>query len=125
MQTHPGQPPSESKMLDLGSWKYGACTTDITRGNTSYFLNPKSYFHHASVAQCIEHRASNAKVAGEIPAGSTTSFPWNVNRTSEPGLTANEFVVHTRDEEHALRVPPISAMPVNAKSRAPGPSNQS
>ncbi len=29
---------------------------------------------HAPVAQCIERRASNAEVAGEIPAGSTT-FP--------------------------------------------------
>ncbi len=35
------------------------------------------------------------------------TFPRNVNRTSEPGLTANEFVVRKRDEEHALRVPPL------------------
>jgi hypothetical protein len=30
---------------------------------------------HAPVAQCIEHRASNAEVAGESPAGSAISTP--------------------------------------------------
>lgn len=98
------------------------------------------HFNNARVAQCIEHRASNAEVAGEIPAASTTHFsrrsptaeaptsnlglcecncgsgryavcaprlevalprwafspwaPWNVNRTSEPGLFAKEIVAH-------------------------------
>ena len=33
---------------------------------------PAHHFLKAPVAQCIEHRASNAEVAGEIPAGSTT-----------------------------------------------------
>ena len=40
------------------------------RGRTA----PAHHFNDASVAQCIEHRASNAEVAGEIPAGSTTHF---------------------------------------------------
>ena len=40
------------------------------RGRTA----PAHHFINAPVAQCIEHRASNAEVAGEIPAGSTTHF---------------------------------------------------
>ena len=40
------------------------------RGRTA----PAHHFNNAPVAQCIEHRASNAEVAGEIPAGSTTHF---------------------------------------------------
>ena len=70
----------------------------------------------APVAQLSEHRASNAEVAGGIPAGSTTIFSacsptsrgvplrterlqvrllpcgpiWNAYWTSEPGLGANE-----------------------------------
>ena len=37
---------------------------------------PAHHFNNAPVAQCIERRASNAEVAGEIPAGSTTHlFP--------------------------------------------------
>ena len=40
------------------------------RGRTA----PAHHFHNAPVAQCIERRASNAEVAGEIPAGSTTHF---------------------------------------------------
>ena len=77
---------------------------------------------HAPVAQCIEHRASNAEVAGESPAGSAIPFPGvaqkqrhrfqkpdsasanlaagtslrNVNRTSAPGLCAKEIVPPTR-----------------------------
>jgi hypothetical protein len=49
--------------------------------------------HHykAPVAQCIEHRASNAEVVGESPSGSATSSR-NANRTSVPGLVANKIV---------------------------------
>lgn len=49
--------------------------------------------HHfkAPVAQCIEHRASNAEAGGESPSGSATSS-WNANRTSVPGLVANKIV---------------------------------
>ena len=39
-------------------------------------VHPRQPLLHAPVAQRIEHRASNAEVAGEIPAGSTTQdFP--------------------------------------------------
>ncbi len=40
------------------------------RGRTA----PAHHFHNARVAQCPEHRASNAEAAGEIPAASTTHF---------------------------------------------------
>ena len=82
---------------------------------------PGAPFIHAPVAQCIEHRASNAEVAGETPAGSTISkhqiipgvaqlaeapssnldqcecksrrgYQRNVNRTSAPGFSAKEIV---------------------------------
>lgn len=46
---------------------------------------------YASVAQPTEHRASNAEVEGASPSGNTISSR-NVNRTSEPGLGANEIV---------------------------------
>ena len=46
---------------------------------------------HAPVAKCIERRASNAEVEGGNPSGSAISSR-NVNRTSEPGLGANEIV---------------------------------
>jgi hypothetical protein len=56
------------------------------RGRTA----PAHHFNNAPVAQCIEHRASNAEVAGEIPAGSTI-LERNVNRTSVPGFSAKEI----------------------------------
>ena len=61
---------------------------------------------NAPVAQSIEHRASNAEAGGESPSGSANST-WIVNRTSVPGLVANEIVLHLRDEEHVLYVPPF------------------
>ena len=73
--------------------------------------------HHfnAPVAQCIEHRASNAEAGGESPPGSATSS-WNVNRTSVPGLVANEIVpplCGMRSMSSAFR---HFSMPTNAKS---------
>ncbi len=66
--------------------------------------------HHfnAPVAQSIERRASNAEAGGESPSGSAISTR-SVNRTSVPGLVANEIVLHLRDEEHVLSVPPFSS----------------
>jgi hypothetical protein len=54
--------------------------------------------HHfnAPVAQCTERRASNAEVGGESPSGSAPFQTRNVNRTSEPGLGANEIVPPSR-----------------------------
>ena len=73
--------------------------------------------HHfnAPVAQCIEHRASNAEVGGESPPGSATSSR-NVNRTSVPGLVANKIVPPScgmRSMSSAFRQ---LSMPMNAKS---------
>ena len=44
---------------------------------------------NAPVAQCIERRASNAEVAGEIPAGSTT-FPRLAQSEEAPALEAGQ-----------------------------------
>ena len=46
---------------------------------------------HAPVAQPTERRASNAEVEGASPSGNTISSR-NANRTSVPGLGANEIV---------------------------------
>ena len=70
---------------------------------------------NAPVAQSIERRASNAEAGGESPSGSATSS-WNVNRTSGPGLGANEIVPPScgmRSMSSAFR---HFSKPTNAKS---------
>lgn len=63
----------------------------INRALSRMAFLPETPFN-APVAQCIEHRASNAEVVGESPSGSATSSR-NANRTSVPGLGANEIVL--------------------------------
>jgi hypothetical protein len=59
-------------------------------------IHPRLPLLHAPVAQRIEHRASNAEVAGEIPAGSTTQdFPGVAQRRGN-GLKIRQVSVQVR-----------------------------
>ena len=73
MQIHPGPPfmaaqfaPHHALVDQLADRR-----TDIAEKAGQN--RPGAPLIHAPVAQCIEHRASNAAVAGEIPAASTIS----------------------------------------------------
>jgi hypothetical protein len=79
---------------------------------------------HAPVAQCIERRASNAEVEGENPSGNTISSR-NVNRTSEPGLGANEIVPPPRGMRIMSSAFRHFTSPRMQRRRAAGPSNLS
>ena len=66
--------------------------------------------HHfnAPVAQCIEHRASNAEVVGESPSGDAASSR-NVNADQRAGICClQDRAALVRHEEHVLGVPPLS-----------------
>jgi hypothetical protein len=100
------------------TWQRRCAQTTEDLGST-----PRRGTHfNAPVAQSSERRASNAEVEGANPSGSAISKR-NANRTSAPGLVANEIVPPLRGMGSMPSAFRHFICPRMQSRRATGPSN--